>query len=92
MPLLFLDKPSKPEGPLEAVDIHKEGCKLKWQKPKDDGGLPITGYVVEKMDLQTGRWVPAGNKTDMRFHSSTPFIKIPIKLSLQVLSMERKRN
>lgn len=58
--IIILDKPSKPEGPLEAVNVHKEGCKLKWNKPKDDGGLPITSYVVEKMDTQTGRWVPAG--------------------------------
>lgn len=41
-------------------DVHKEGCKLKWNKPKDDGGLPLTAYVVEKMDIATGRWVPAG--------------------------------
>lgn len=40
--------------------VHKEGCKLKWNKPRDDGGLPLTGYVVEKMDVTTGRWVPAG--------------------------------
>lgn len=34
--------------------MHKEGCKLKWKPPKDDGGLPIDGYVVEKMDVTTG--------------------------------------
>lgn len=58
--VIILDKPGKPEGPLEAVDIHKEGCKLKWKKPKDDGGLPITSYVVEKQDVTTGKWLPAG--------------------------------
>lgn len=58
--VIILDKPSKPEGPLEVSDVHKEGCKLKWNKPKDDGGLPLTAYVVEKMDISTGRWVPAG--------------------------------
>lgn len=58
--VIILDKPSKPEGPLEVSDVHKEGCKLKWNKPKDDGGLPLTAYVVEKMDVATGRWVPAG--------------------------------
>uniref|UniRef100_T1GCH3 Twitchin n=1 Tax=Megaselia scalaris TaxID=36166 RepID=T1GCH3_MEGSC len=57
----ILDKPGKPEGPLEVSDVHKEGCKLKWKKPKDDGGLPLTAYVVEKMDLATGRWVPCGH-------------------------------
>lgn len=48
--------------------MHKEGCKLNWEKPLDDGGLPLTGYIVEKQDIQTGRWVPAGfldpNKTE----------------------------
>lgn len=39
---------------MEVSDVHKEGCKLKWEKPKDDGGLPIDGYVVEKMDVTTG--------------------------------------
>lgn len=59
--VIILDKPGKPEGPLEVTDVHKEGCKLKWKKPKDDGGLPLTGYVIEKMDMATGRWVPAGH-------------------------------
>ncbi|CAH1103156.1 unnamed protein product [Psylliodes chrysocephalus] len=58
--VIILDKPGKPEGPLDVTEVHKEGCKLKWDKPKDDGGLPITGYVIEKQDTQTGRWVPAG--------------------------------
>ncbi|KAL1129846.1 hypothetical protein AAG570_012790 [Ranatra chinensis] len=55
-----LDKPGKPTGPLEVSNVHKEGCKLSWKPPKDNGGLPLTGYALEKMDLSTGRWVPAG--------------------------------
>ena len=53
-----IGKPSKPKGPLQVNDVHEEGCKLKWDKPEDDGGEPITGYQVEKMDMDTGRWVP----------------------------------
>lgn len=56
----ILAKPGKPEGPLEVTNVHKEGCKVKWDKPKDDGGLPITGYILEKMEAGTGKWVPAG--------------------------------
>ncbi|XP_047491377.1 twitchin-like isoform X5 [Penaeus chinensis] len=66
--IVVLDRPSRPEGPLEISDVHKEGCKLKWKPPKDDGGLPIDGYVVEKMDVTTGRWMPCarvdGDTTD----------------------------
>ena len=29
-----LDKPGKPEGPIEVTDVHKEGCKIKWKPPK----------------------------------------------------------
>ncbi|XP_013148822.1 PREDICTED: twitchin isoform X2 [Papilio polytes] len=53
-------KPDKPEGPLEVSDIHKEGCTLKWKRPKDDGGEPIEGYLVEKYDTETGTWLPVG--------------------------------
>lgn len=61
--LSFADKPTAPEGPLEVTDVHAEGCKLKWNPPKDDGGQPLDGYVVEKMDTETGRWVPIGRPT-----------------------------
>lgn len=54
------DAPLAPEGPLEVSDIHKDGCKLKWKKPKDDGGIPLQGYEVEKMDPDTGTWLPVG--------------------------------
>lgn len=33
---------------------------MKWSEPEDDGGCPIEYYEVEKMDEDTGVWVPAG--------------------------------
>ena len=61
---LFVGKPGKPEGPLEVSDIHKEGCKLKWKKPKDDGGEPIECYAVEKYDADSGMWLPVAKTKD----------------------------
>lgn len=68
------DKPSAPEGPLQVSDIHNEGCKLKWKRPKDDGGVPISYYQVEKQDPQTGIWVPCGraNETAAEVNGLTP--------------------
>lgn len=40
------------------ADVHKHGCKLKWNKPKDDGGEPLEGYIIEKEDPETGLWIP----------------------------------
>ncbi len=54
------DRPGKPEGPLKVTDVHKEGCNLKWNPPLDDGGVPVEHYLVEKMDTETGRWIPVG--------------------------------
>lgn len=28
------------------TDIHKEGCKLSWQKPEDDGGVPLKEFEI----------------------------------------------
>lgn len=49
---------------MKISDIHKEGASLKWNAPLDDGGQPIEHYVIEKMDMDTGRWVPAGRTKD----------------------------
>lgn len=52
-----IDKPSKPEGPLEVSDIKADGCTLNWKAPKEDGGSPITNYVIEKFDPKTNEWI-----------------------------------
>ena len=51
------------KGPLEVDEITKSSCRLSWKAPEDNGGKPITGYVVEKMDKASGRWVPV-SRTD----------------------------
>lgn len=44
--IIFSDEPSKPKN-VELVDWDKDHADLKWQKPDNDGGAPITGYVIE---------------------------------------------
>lgn len=51
---MFPDKPMPPQGPLEVSDITPETCCLAWKAPLDDGGSPITNYVVEKLETSTG--------------------------------------
>jgi hypothetical protein len=48
------DKPLPPQGPLDVSDITPETCSLSWKPPTDDGGSPITNYVVEKLDPFSG--------------------------------------
>lgn len=64
--ITVLDKPGKPEGPLKVSNVHKEGCSLKWNPPLDDGGVPIDYYAVEKMDVESGRWIPVARTKDCK--------------------------
>lgn len=61
---IFLGKPTRPGGPLEVTDVTKNGCKLKWKKPEDDGGAPVEYYEIEKLDPLTGQWLPCGKSSE----------------------------
>ncbi|CAH8545499.1 unnamed protein product [Schistosoma haematobium] len=52
--VIVMDKPSPPIN-VEAIDVYAESCKLIWKPPVDDGGTPITDYLVERCD-ETGIW------------------------------------
>lgn len=42
---------------------------LKWEKPANDGGAPITAYIVEKKDRDTGKWVKAVEVRVLKYDS-----------------------
>lgn len=50
-----IDEPGPPGTP-EATDWDKDHIDLKWSPPINDGGSPITGYVVEKREKGAGKW------------------------------------
>lgn len=35
--------------------MFEDQMTLNWKPPEDDGGCPIEGYEIEKMDMATGR-------------------------------------
>lgn len=42
------------------TDVRAKRATVHWQQPEDDGGSPVTGFVLERQDADTGRWVPCG--------------------------------
>ncbi|XP_070201688.1 immunoglobulin-like and fibronectin type III domain-containing protein 1 isoform X1 [Littorina saxatilis] len=56
--------PGKPVGPLEAKAITRDSVQLDWKPPQDDGGLPITGYIIEKREAMRMTWSRADKTTD----------------------------
>ena len=61
-----LDRPAPPEGPLVLSGVTSSSCHLAWKQSPDDGGSPITHYLVEKMDLSRGSWVEAEITTELK--------------------------
>ncbi|VDP98124.1 unnamed protein product, partial [Trichobilharzia regenti] len=49
--------PEPPQGPLEISHIKSSSCSLSWNPPTDNGGSPITNYVVERQNTKTGDWI-----------------------------------
>ena len=56
MPLIPTDKPSPPEGPLEAIETTPNSISLQWKPPKDNGGSRIQKYVLEKKPKGSNKW------------------------------------
>lgn len=55
----YLDEPNAPSKP-KIIDWDKDFVDLEWEPPINDGGSPITGYVIEKREKGTSRWMKAG--------------------------------
>uniref|UniRef100_A0A4W5NRM3 Titin n=1 Tax=Hucho hucho TaxID=62062 RepID=A0A4W5NRM3_9TELE len=60
--------PSAPSTP-EASAITRDSMVLTWERPADNGGSDIDGYVLEKRDKEGIRWTKCNKKrlNDIRF-------------------------
>jgi len=66
------DKPGPPGKP-EVTDSDTDHITLKWAPPSRDGGAPITGYNVERLDPKTGRWTKVNSEPITVHNSSLSF-------------------
>ena len=51
----FSARPSAPKE-LKFGAITRDSVHLTWEPPDDDGGSPLTGYVVEKREVSRKTW------------------------------------
>ena len=55
--LTFAAVPSPPEGPLRVSEITQTSVTISWSASQDNGGLPITAYVIERRDRRFTSWL-----------------------------------
>ncbi|XP_038047566.1 titin-like, partial [Patiria miniata] len=60
--VIVLDKPQPPNN-LRITSITPVTISLIWEPPEDDGGSPITEYIIEKRDMKRATWSKAGTTT-----------------------------
>ena len=44
------------QSPPVVVEIIESACTVTWKMPESDGGSAITGFIVERMDVESGKW------------------------------------
>ncbi|XP_074496314.1 immunoglobulin-like and fibronectin type III domain-containing protein 1 [Sebastes fasciatus] len=49
--LVILDKPTPPLGPVDIIESSSTCIDFKWRIPKDNGGSPITDYIMERQQI-----------------------------------------
>ena len=53
------DEPSAPRN-LRVTSQWTDHMVLEWETPEQDGGKPISNYVIERRDAQRSNWVRSG--------------------------------
>ena len=51
-------KPPGAPGIPQCVEYTSNSITLKWTRPLNDDVNPIRGYIVEKKEKETNRWIP----------------------------------
>lgn len=69
------DRPGPPEAPVETVETTSSIIVIKWNPPRDDGGSPVTNYIIERQQAGQSQWKKLGNvsadKTSFRDRNVT---------------------
>ncbi|KAK0181094.1 hypothetical protein PV327_003406 [Microctonus hyperodae] len=62
------EKPGSPRGPLEVSGMTKTAFTIKWKPPENDGGSPITDYIVEIKETSKKTWSKIGTTKSDTLH------------------------
>ncbi|KAF7711539.1 hypothetical protein HF521_000550 [Silurus meridionalis] len=58
--LVVLGKPTPPQGPIDVIESSLSAIEFKWRPPKDDGGCPVTNYILERQQVGRNSWIKIG--------------------------------
>ena len=50
------ERPGPPSGKLRASKVTQDSVTLDWLPPLDDGGSPLTAFIIEAKDGKAKDW------------------------------------
>lgn len=53
---ILIVPPSQPCMP-EVSNVTGKGCTITWKHPEHDGGNDIQGYILERREKKSSRWI-----------------------------------
>lgn len=65
------DKPTPPLGPLDIIEASSNCIEIKWRPPKDDGGAPISNYILERNQIGRNTWKKLGQISGEAYYKDT---------------------
>lgn len=70
--MLFIYIPDKPLPPQNVIvaDITAETATITWQPPADDGGKPVTLYIIERREASRRAWNKIGDTASLQLPAS----------------------
>lgn len=67
--------PGPPGRPI-VFDVSRDGMTVAWEPPDEDGGLEVSGYIIERKEVRSDRWIRANkNPVTMTRYRSTGLIE-----------------
>lgn len=57
---LSSDRPKPPQGRVEFLELSGNCVHMKWKAPKDNGGRPVTQFIVERRAVGKKAWIKIG--------------------------------
>uniref|UniRef100_A0A4W6C8S9 Uncharacterized protein n=1 Tax=Lates calcarifer TaxID=8187 RepID=A0A4W6C8S9_LATCA len=51
-------------GRPTVFDVSRDGMTVAWNPPDEDGGLEVSGYIIERKEVRSDRWVRNPRITD----------------------------
>lgn len=74
---------------MELVDWDKDHADLKWEKPDNDGGAEITGYVIEYKEKFGKDWVTGKEVPGDTLKATQPGLKEGCTYEFRVRAINR---